>query len=122
MTDSPWLDASEEQKILLEIGAVVKKFQTFEVDRLLEITENAHGIFCDYAPINRKVISNLKRARGIVVEGVGYDNVDVQAATECGIIVSNNPNYMSFEVPDHVIGLMLSLARKIPWANHGSKS
>lgn len=54
--------------------------------------------------------------------GVGVDNVDVKSATKKGIVVVNAPGSNSVSVAEHAIGLMLSLARKIPEADHSTKS
>ena len=54
---------------------------------------------------NTKVIANY---------GVGYDGVDVEAATARGISVSNTPDVLSDEVADFTVGLMLATFRRIP--------
>jgi D-3-phosphoglycerate dehydrogenase len=46
--------------------------------------------------------------------GIGYDNVDVRAAEEAGIWVTNVPGYCKEEVAEHVLGLLLSCVRAIP--------
>lgn len=46
--------------------------------------------------------------------GVGYDGVDVPAATERGIRVSNTPDVLSDEVADFAVGLLLATLRRIP--------
>jgi D-3-phosphoglycerate dehydrogenase len=45
------------------------------------------------------------------------DNVDIEAATEKGIVVTRVPDYCIDEVSDHALGLLFALARKIPLAN-----
>jgi D-3-phosphoglycerate dehydrogenase / 2-oxoglutarate reductase len=122
MTDGPFDDCLIEAEILARIGATIQRFQTYDAEKVIEITREANGIICDYAPFNRQVISSLKKAKGIVVAGVGFDNIDLEAASEKGIVVCNTPNYMSYEVPEHAVALILSLTRKISAANLGSKS
>jgi D-3-phosphoglycerate dehydrogenase / 2-oxoglutarate reductase len=121
MTDSAFDDCLLEAEILAKAGAEVRKYQTYDPKIVLELAKDADGILCDYAPINRVVIEGLTKAKGIVVTGVGYDNVDIVAATERRIVVSNDPEYMTYEVPEHTIALILALARKIVPANVGSK-
>jgi D-3-phosphoglycerate dehydrogenase len=55
----------------------------------------------------------LESLRGIVEAGVGYDTIDVEAATERGIPVCNTPDYITSEVTDHALSLILSLHRKV---------
>ena len=59
------------------------------------------------------VITKLERCRVIVRVGVGFDNVDLQAAGRRAISVCNVPDYGTADVADHTIGLMLTLARGI---------
>ncbi len=54
--------------------------------------------------------------------GVGVDNVDVNEATKKGIVVVNAPGSNSVSVAEHTIGLMLSIARKIPEADFTTRS
>jgi D-3-phosphoglycerate dehydrogenase len=117
ITDSAHPDGKLEQEILGDIGAEVKKFQTYDEEEILKITRTADGTICEFAPIKRRVISNLERARVIVEYGVGYDNIDVQAATEKGIVVCNVPDYTTFEVADHTLALILAMARRVTWAD-----
>jgi lactate dehydrogenase-like 2-hydroxyacid dehydrogenase len=59
------------------------------------------------------LLSKLPKTRIIVRNGVGYDNVDVEAAASAGIAVSNVPDYGTEEVADHAIALTLALLRQI---------
>jgi D-3-phosphoglycerate dehydrogenase len=65
-----------------------------------------------------ETIRELTRCRLIVRYGIGVDTIDLAAATECGIVVANAPTYCMHEVADHAAGLILSLARRIPWLDH----
>ena len=54
--------------------------------------------------------------------GIGVDNVDIAAATKCGVIVMNTPHGNAVTTAEHAITLMLSLARQIPDANQSTKA
>ena len=69
-----------------------------------------------------KVIKAGKKLKVIGRAGVGVDNIDVGVATERGIVVVNSPTASSITVAEHTIGLMLSLARNIPFADSSLKS
>jgi lactate dehydrogenase-like 2-hydroxyacid dehydrogenase len=64
---------------------------------------------CDAATMDA-----LPNTRVIAHFGVGYDGVDVAAATERGIKVSNTPGVLSDDVADFAVGLMLATLRRIP--------
>jgi D-3-phosphoglycerate dehydrogenase len=53
--------------------------------------------------------------------GAGYDNIDVPAATQLGIVVAYSPEENAVSVAEHVLGLLLALARKIPAADRSTK-
>ena len=59
------------------------------------------------------IISKLDRCKAIIRIGVGFDNVDLKAAGDKGILVCNVPDYCTNDVADHTVGLMLDLARGI---------
>jgi D-3-phosphoglycerate dehydrogenase len=54
--------------------------------------------------------------------GIGFDNVDLLAATRAGILVTNVPDYCVDEVSDHALALMLALARQIVTADRAVKA
>lgn len=113
VADSPFETCDKEQSILSKIGAHVQKFYCSKESQVIDAARNAHIILCDSSPITRNVILNLDRIVGIVEYGIGYDNIDVGAATERGIVVCNVPDFMTSEVADHAVALVLSLARKL---------
>jgi lactate dehydrogenase-like 2-hydroxyacid dehydrogenase len=71
----------------------------------------ADAIVVRLVPIDARAVALLKRARIIVRNGVGFDVVDIKAAGEAGIVVSNVPDYGTTEVADSAIALMLTFAR-----------
>ena len=113
ITDSPFESGDKEQIILRRIGASVKKFNCINESDVIEAARDAHVILCDASPITRNVISALSQLVGVVEYGIGYDNIDVNAATEHGVIVCNLPDFMTSEVADHTVALILALARKL---------
>lgn len=122
ITDSAFADGNLEQEILSRIGASVKKYQTYDQNEVAEITKTADAILCDTAPINRTIIASLENVRVIVVYGVGYDNVDLKAAHEKGITVCNVPDFMTYEVAEHTMALILSLCKRVTWADNFTKA
>ncbi len=73
-------------------------------DALLPIlTDTIDGQVMDAAP-RLKVIGNF---------AVGYDNIDIEAATELGIVVTNTPGVVDSAVAEHTLALMLALSRRV---------
>lgn len=80
---------------------------------VIRICSTAEGLLVQYSPLTARVLRELKRCRGIVRYGVGVDTIDLKAASDLGIVVSNVPDYGTEEVSDHALALILNLARKI---------
>lgn len=72
--------------------------------------------------VTRDVIEAASSLKIIARAGVGVDNVDVEAATERGIMVVNAPESTSITVAEHTMGLILSLSRKISIADKSVKA
>ncbi|MGZ5268468.1 MAG: 2-hydroxyacid dehydrogenase [Caldimonas sp.] len=67
--------------------------------------------------VSRELIAQLPTLEIISVFGVGYDGIDVAAARERGIAVTNTPDVLNDEVADLAIGLVIAVARRIPQAD-----
>jgi len=64
--------------------------------------------------IDKQVIDALENCVVIGVGSVGVDMVDIAAATDAGIVVTNVPDVFIEEVADHAMGLLLDMARRTP--------
>lgn len=64
--------------------------------------------------VGRDLLARLPRLKMIAVCGIGYDSIDLQAASERGIVVSNIPGRTATVVAEHAFALMLAVARRIP--------
>jgi D-3-phosphoglycerate dehydrogenase len=67
-------------------------------------------------------LSALHRCRAVIRCGVGFDNVDVQAAGARGVVVCNVPDYGTEEVADHALMLLLASARRLLVADRAIRS
>jgi D-3-phosphoglycerate dehydrogenase / 2-oxoglutarate reductase len=63
----------------------------------------------------------LPSLKGVVRLGIGVDSLDLDAATELGIVVANVPDFCSEEVAEHALGLILAVTRKIALADRKSR-
>lgn len=72
--------------------------------------------------VTRDIIERADNLKIIGRAGVGVDNIDLEAATEKGIIVVNAPDGNTNSAAEHTIAMLMSLARKIPQAFHALKN
>ena len=63
--------------------------------------------------VTRKVISALPRLKLLISSGSGYDHIDVQAATDHGVLVTNAAAYNVEDVAEHALTLILACGRKL---------
>jgi len=70
-------------------------------------------LFHDIARISDATFARAPRLKAVVRAGVGYNNVDIDAAGKRGIVTCNVPDYGSEEVADHAIMFLLALARQL---------
>lgn len=86
-----------------------------EADAIEECSD-ADVLIVSKAPITPTVAKEL--SAGIIIRiGTGYDNINVRAATENDILVSNTPGYSKHQVATHAITLMLAAAREVVYAD-----
>ncbi len=71
--------------------------------------------------MHEDVLSKARALRVIGRAGVGYDNIDIEAASRRGIVVCFTPNANAIATAEHTVALMLALARKIPAADRSTK-
>lgn len=63
--------------------------------------------------VDKELIDTLDNCKAIIALGMGYQNVDMEAAGSKGIIVSNIPDYCIEEVSDHTVAMMLHGMRRL---------
>jgi D-3-phosphoglycerate dehydrogenase / 2-oxoglutarate reductase len=86
-------------------------------EKLLEIIPEVDGVVVrSSTAIDRPLIEKAAHLKVIGRAGVGVDNVDVDAATEHGILVMNSPGGSTTTTAEHTIAMLFALARNIPQA------
>lgn len=74
------------------------------------------------AKVTAKVLAEPGKLRAIARAGVGVDNIDLDVATQKGILVLNTAAASTISTAEHALALLMSLARKIPHAHHALTS
>ncbi len=91
-------------------------------EELVERIRDADIVVTVSYPIDGEAIRRAPKLKMIAVSFTGYDHVDLEAARERGIVVSNVPGYATDSVAELVFGLVLCAARKIPECDRRMKS
>ena len=115
-TDYVEPDMEWEKRLYAEKGVDYRLHQLRKAsaDKLLEAASDAHVLVVDQARIDARVMKGLTNCRLIIRHGDGYDNLDLKAATEEGIVCANDPGFWSMEAAEQAFTLALALALKIP--------
>jgi D-3-phosphoglycerate dehydrogenase / 2-oxoglutarate reductase len=83
-------------------------------DDLATLGADAAGLVVQWAPITAEVLDRMPNLRIISRVGIGYDMIDVEAATARGIAVANTPSYCIEEVAAHTVAMIMAQARGLP--------
>ena len=105
--------ATEETEELAKVNAELVKINCSTEDEVIQAARNADAIITRFAQITRRVIEAVPKCKVIVRYGIGYDNIDVDAATDNNIPVVNIPDFCLEEVSNHVIMLILACAKRL---------
>jgi len=76
-------------------------------------TRDADALIISSSPVSRRVMESLEGVKAVMRTGVGYDVIDVPAATELGVVVINVPDIWIREVANHALALLLAWNRRI---------
>jgi D-3-phosphoglycerate dehydrogenase len=113
ITDHRFPNIDQETRAVNDAGWNLVVGQAATEDELVTLCRDADGVLAGRAPINKKVIVEMKRCRIIVRYGIGVETIDVATASARGIMVANVPDYCIDEVSDHALALLLLLSRQI---------
>ena len=113
-TEKPFAPAAVDQiRTLAENAghqfALLEKYD--EKSDLLNSVSDADALIIRSDKATREVISSADKLKIIVRAGAGYDNIDLEAATEKGIVAMNTPGQNSNAVAELAIGMMIFMAR-----------
>ncbi|MPW21528.1 C-terminal binding protein [Paraburkholderia sp. CNPSo 3157] len=115
LTDYAWPDDSVEREIIESAGmrlisGPAAPLPASDIEAMVQEHRPSAILTC-WAPVSAKAIEASSRLRIVARLGVGLDNIAVDAATACGILVTNVPDYCVEEVSDHAVGFALAWTR-----------
>lgn len=115
-------DTSSERVSIEAAGGEFEVLKCRKPDEALAHVAGPRVILSMHVPLRRAALELATHCVGIVRYGVGYDNIDVEVATELGILVVNIPDYASDEVALHSLALLFASARQVPSFNAALRS
>lgn len=91
----------------------ITTFDQTPSDKIIERSIKADILVINKVVIDKEVIDQLPNLKYVAVSATGYNNIDVSACREKGILVSNISNYGSSTVAQHVFALLLALTNRV---------
>lgn len=86
--------------------------------------QEAEGLLGSGGKVNRDLLAKMPRLRACSSVSVGYDNFDVDALNQRGVVLMHTPTVLTETVADTIMALVLSSARRIPeldaWVKAGN--
>ncbi|MGH8915432.1 MAG: C-terminal binding protein, partial [Acidimicrobiia bacterium] len=116
VSDQVFPSVEVERALLAEIEAELT-VASGDVESVLDSAADADAILNTYLPWTADSIARLEKCRIIARYGIGFDNVDLRAAADAGIVVTNVPDYSVEEVATQALALILASLRKVVMAN-----
>ena len=115
-TDNGTADMEIEKSVLAAVEADLVLAGSTDEATLVREGMDCVGILVEYAKITENIIKAWAEGGNVKCisrQGIGYNNIDVEAASKYGIAVANVPDYCLDEVADHTLTLALSVLREI---------
>ncbi|MHB8908425.1 MAG: C-terminal binding protein [Syntrophales bacterium] len=113
---------SDEAEVIRKAGIVLVDIDAATEDEIIAKAQDADVVFVVRTQFTRRVFENLPKLRAVIRCGVGYDNVDVDAATDNNVLVINVPDFCFEEVSNHAIVLIMACAKKLVQLDHTLKT
>ncbi|HEX5598349.1 MAG TPA: C-terminal binding protein [Micromonosporaceae bacterium] len=114
-TDVADLDPAPGVQLLEEHGFQVRVLDTAHPDRIISAAVDAAVLLIGYSPVTAGMMARLPNLKLICTQSAGFDMVDVAAAQQHGIWVTNVPGAATEEVAAHALAMALGLLRGLPF-------
>jgi len=113
VTDHAFADVRHERDIAAAVSADFDVFDAHTESDAVTAVTGADVALVNFAPMTERSLAAMNEGAVVVRYGIGYDNVDLDAANKLGISVCNVPDYGGDTVADHAVTLLLMLVRKV---------
>lgn len=105
-------DLSGGIALLEQAGFDVRNLGTRDSEAIVAGAQGAEALLVGYAEISRDMLERLPDLKVIALMSMGFDNIDLEAATEHGVWVTNVPGAATEEVATHALALILHSVRQ----------
>jgi D-3-phosphoglycerate dehydrogenase len=112
-TDPHHTDFRHEQAELDAIGATLRPLNVTTEAEVAAACRDADALLVTYAKIGKTALAGMPKLKIVVRTGVGYDSLDVSAATERKVMVANVPDYCISDLAEHTMAMLLTWWRRI---------
>jgi len=108
---------------LLSAHADARVAPGWDEESLLSCIGDAEGVIVrGLGAFTRRLFEAAPRLRIVARHGAGYDNVDLEAARDHGVIVTNTPDATTASVAEHTLALLLAVARRVALGDRGLRA
>ena len=114
VTDYTFPDLAREQAAAQKGGASFEAFQCKTEQEVASAVAGASVVAVQFAPFGAAAARAVAPGATVIRYGVGYDNIDLEAARDAGLKLGYVPDYCADEVADHTAAAALALLRKLP--------
>lgn len=114
VAEKSYMDYSAEKEIVENAGGELLFAQCKDEKDIIEQCSDANALLLRQTALGEKALGKLNNLRVVSRYGVGYDNVDIEAADNHGVVITIVPDYCISEVADHTIALLMSSIRRVP--------
>lgn len=111
-----------ERQALAEAGVELIGIEGQHAGDIVAAAHDCDALLVVSSYVPSSVITQLTRCRTIARLGAGTDKIDVEFASQCGIVVSNVPDFCLGEQADHTMALLLAFARRLPFMQEAMRA
>lgn len=105
----------------IEVLGETELFNQLSEDEIIDVAKDSDIIICNKAKITRRIMKECKNLKFVTLFATGYNNIDLDAAKDFNITVSNAPGYSTDSVAQHTFALILEQALNISKYNSSVK-
>jgi D-3-phosphoglycerate dehydrogenase / 2-oxoglutarate reductase len=111
-----------ENAELAKVNLSVERVDATTEAEIIAAAKDTDIIMTRYAQMSRSVIGKLPKLQAIIRYGIGYDTIDIDAATDNHVLAINVPDFCYEEVSNHAVGMLLMCARKLMFQSNTMKN